>query len=57
MLLANGLIYRYTTINREVIPMKQKCMWLLFKMGLSLFTSDYMSQGREIDAHQEREAL
>lgn len=37
--------------------MKQKCMWLLFKMGLSLFTPDYMSQGREIDAHQERESL
>ena len=57
MLLANKLIYRYTTINREVIPMKQKCMWLLFKMGLSLFTPDYMSEGREIDEHQEREAL
>ena len=55
--LANGLIYRYTTINREVIPMKQKCMWLLFKMGLSLFTPDYMNEGREIDEHQEREAL
>lgn len=37
--------------------MKQKCMWLLFKMGLSLFTPDYMSQGREIDEHQERETL
>ena len=37
--------------------MKQKCMWLLFKMGLSLFTPDYMSEGREIDEHQEREAL
>ena len=34
--------------------MKQKCMWLLFKMGLSLFTPDYMSEGREIDEHQER---
>ena len=40
--LANYSIYRYTTINREVIPMKQKCMWILFKMGLSLFTPDYM---------------
>lgn len=37
--------------------MKQKCMWLLFKMGLSLFTPDYMSEGREIDEHQEREEL
>ena len=37
--------------------MKQKCMWILFKMGLSLFTPDYMSEGREIDEHQEREAL
>ena len=37
--------------------MKQKFMWLLFKMGLSLFSSDYMSQGREIDEHQERESL
>ena len=37
--------------------MKQKFMWILFKMGLSLFSSDYMSQGREIDEHQEREAL
>ena len=55
--LANHPIYRYTTINREVVPMKQKCMWLLFKMGLSLFTPDYMSQGRENDEHQEREAL
>ena len=55
--LANKLIYRYTTINREVVPMKQKCMWILFKMGLSLFTPDYMSEGREIDEHQEREAL
>ena len=55
--LANYSIYRYTTINRGVIPMKQKCIWLLFKMGLSLFTPDYMSQGREIDEHQEREAL
>ncbi len=55
--LANHPIYRYTTINREVVLMKQKCMWLLFKMGLSLFTPDYMSQGREIDEHQEREAL
>jgi len=45
------------SIYREVIPMKQKCMWLLFKMGLSLFTPDYMSEGREIDEHQEREAL
>ena len=57
LLLANELIYRYTTINREVVPMKQKFMWILFKMGLSLFTPDYMSQGREIDEHQEREAL
>lgn len=55
--LANHPIYRYTTINREVVPMKQKCMWILFKMGLSLFTPDYMSEGREIDEHQEREAL
>lgn len=37
--------------------MKQKFMWILFKMGLSLFTLDYMSQGREIDNHQERETL
>ena len=37
--------------------MKQKFMWIFFKMGLSLFTPDYMSQGREIDKHQEREAL
>ena len=37
--------------------MKQKFMWLLFKMGLSLFSSDYMSEGREIDEYQEREAL
>ena len=37
--------------------MKQKCMWILFKMGLLLFTPDYMSEGREIDKHQEREAL
>ena len=37
--------------------MKQKFMWILFKMGLSLFTPDYMSQGREIDKHQERESL
>ena len=22
--------------------MKQKCMWFLFKLGLSLFTPDYM---------------
>ena len=57
LLLANELIYKYTTINREVVPMKQKFMWILFKMGLSLFTPDYMSQGREIDEHQEREAL
>ena len=55
--LANHPIYRYTIINREVVPMKQKFMWLLFKMGLSLFTPDYMSQGREIDEHQERDAL
>ena len=55
--LANYSIYRYTTINKEVIPMKQKCMWILFKMGLSLFTPDYMNEGREIDEHQEREAL
>ena len=55
--LANKLIYGYTTINREVGPMKQKFMWILFKMGLSLFTPDYMSQGRENDEHQEREAL
>lgn len=53
----NHPIYRYTTINREVVPMKQKCMWLLFKMGLSIFTPDYMSEGREIDEHQEREEL
>ena len=33
--------------------MKQKCMWFLFKLGLSLFTPDYMSQGREVDEHQE----
>ena len=32
--------------------MKQKFMWLLFKMGLSLFSSDYMSQGREIEAYR-----
>ena len=37
--------------------MKQTFMWILFKMGLSLFTSDYMIEGREIDEHQEREAL
>ena len=37
--------------------MKQKFMMILFKMGLSLFTPDYMSQGRENDEHQEREAL
>ena len=55
--LANHPIYRYTTINREMVPMKQKFMWLLFKMGLSLFTPDYMSQGREIEEHQERDAL
>ena len=55
--LANHPIYRYTTINREVVPMKQTFMWILFKMGLSLFTPDYMSEGREIDKHQEREAL
>ena len=55
--LANYSIYRYTTINREVVPMKQKCMWILFKMGQSLFTPDYMSEGREIDKHQEREAI
>ena len=55
--LANYPIYRYTTINREVVPMKQTFMWILFKMGLSLFTPDYMSEGREIDEHQEREAL
>lgn len=55
--LANKLIYGYTTINREVVPMKQKFMWILFKMGLSLFTPDYMSKGREIDEHQEREVL
>ena len=51
------LFIDYTTINREVVPMKQKFMWILFKMGLSLFTPDYMSQGREIDEHQERESL
>ena len=55
--LANYPIYRYTTINREVGPMKQTFMWILFKMVLSLFTQDYMSEGREIDEHQEREAL
>ena len=55
--LANHPIYRYTTINREMVPMKQKFMWLLFKMGLSLFTPDYMSQSREIEEHQERDAL
>ena len=55
--LVNHPIYRYTTINREMVPMKQKFMWLLFKMGLSLFTPDYMSQGREVDEHQERETL
>ena len=43
--------------QQEVIPMKQKCMWFLFKLGLSLFTPDYMSQGREVDEHQERETL
>ena len=37
--------------------MKQKYIWLLFKLGLSLSTPDYMSQGREIDEHQEREVL
>lgn len=37
--------------------MKQKFMWIFFKMGLSLFTPDYMSQGREIDKQQEREDL
>ena len=37
--------------------MKQKFIWLLFKIGLSLFSPDYMSQEREIDEHQEREAL
>ena len=52
-----NLFIDYTTINREMVPMKQKCMWILFKMGLSLFTPDYMSEGREIDEHQEREAL
>lgn len=57
MKLANKLIYGYTTINRELVPMKQKFMWILFKMGLSLFTPDYMSQGRKIDEHQERKAL
>ena len=44
-------------INKEVVPMKQTFMWILFKMGLSLFTPDYMIEGREIDEHQEREAL
>lgn len=37
--------------------MKQKCMWFLFKLGLSLSTPNYMSQGHEIDEHQEREVL
>ena len=37
--------------------MKQTFMWILFKMGLSLFAPDYMSEGREIDKHQERESL
>lgn len=42
--------------------MKQKFIWLLFKIGLSLFSPDYMSQEREIeereiDEHQERKAL
>ena len=37
--------------------MKQKCMWFLFKLGLSLFIPDYMSQGHEVDEHQERETL
>ena len=37
--------------------MKQKCMWFLFKLGLSLFTPDYMSQCREVNEHQERETL
>ena len=55
--LANHPIYRYTTINREVVPMKKNFMWILFKMGLSLFTPDYMNEGREIEEHQEREAL
>ena len=27
------------------------------KLGLSLFTPDYMSQGREVNEHQERETL
>lgn len=35
--------------------MKHKFIWLLFKIGLSSFSPDYMSQGREIDEHQERE--
>ena len=30
--LANHPIYRYTTINREVVPMKQKFMWILFRL-------------------------
>lgn len=55
--LANKLIYRYTIIKKKVILMKQKCMLFLFKLGLSLFTPDYMSQGREVDEHQERDAL
>ena len=37
--------------------MKQKFIWLLFKIGLSLFSPDYMSQEREIEEYQEREAL
>ena len=37
--------------------MEHKYMWFLFKLGLSLFTPDYMSQGHEVDEHQERETL
>ena len=55
--LANYPTYRYNTINKEVVHMTKAFMWILFKMGLSLFTPDYMSEGREIDEHQEREAL
>ena len=37
--------------------MKQKFLWILFNIGLSLFTPDYMSQGRETYENQERETL
>ena len=56
--LANYPIYRYTTINKEVGTYETDIyVDIISKMGLSLFTPDYMSEGREIDEHQEREAL